>query len=243
MDNATEAADRVAPKKRRPTRRRQGPKKSLNKRYHHGDLRQALIDKTLKLLKKKPADQVSVADVARAVGVSSGAPYRHFKDRDALLAEVAAIGFDRLRERMEVEMAPYPLGEIDRVIAAGYAYIRFSAENPDLFDAMWGSARIKENYPVASEAGGLCYGSFIETLSRAMAAHGFGDRDPVAFGAPLWTMVHGYASLVIAGTKMLDSDPDAIRAQLSEATYAYFQGRRGPMTAEEKREPDQDPPL
>lgn len=198
----------------------------MSKSYHHGDLRQALIDATLKLLKTKPADQVSVADAARELGVSSGAPYRHFKDRDALLAEVAAIGFDRLAARMALELDPVEAGSIDSVVAVGRAYIAFSAENPDLFQVMWGSARLKEGHDVAAAAGERCYRRFIETLSAAMAANGFRDCDPTGFGAPLWTMVHGYASLVIAENKMLDRDPDVICAQVTAATRAYFSGMR-----------------
>ncbi|MEM1419339.1 MAG: TetR/AcrR family transcriptional regulator [Pseudomonadota bacterium] len=196
----------------------------MSKTYHHGDLRQALIAETLKLLKLKPAEQVSVADAARELGVSSGAPYRHFKDRDALLAEVAAIGFDSLRDRMNREMDPFDPGDIDRIVAGGCGYIFFSVENPELFHVMWGAARLKDAHEVAQKSGERCYRNFIENLARVMAAKGFDSREPTVFGTPLWTMVHGFASLVIAENRMLDRDPASIRRQVADATHAYFRG-------------------
>ncbi len=187
----------------------------------------ALVAAILERLDDAPADQISVADAARAVGVSSGAPYRHFKGRDTLLAHVAAVGFDRMRRRIDAAMAAHPEGSIERIVAGGCAYIAFSIENVALFHLMWGAKHLETDSDVAEVSGRRCYASFIDTLSRAMTAAGFGDRDPHAFGAPLWTMVHGYASLAIGKNPMLNADADAIAAQVEAATHAYFRGMRG----------------
>lgn len=209
----------------------------MSKAYHHGDLRDALIAEALGQLRDRPADAVSVADAARALGVSSGAPYRHFKDRDTLLAHLAAAGFDRLRARMEEAAAEEPAGSIDRIVALGCAYIAFSAENPNLFHLMWSAPQLAVDTDVARLSGKACYAGFIEALAQSMAANGFADRAADAFGAPLWTMVHGYASLVIGRAPALDGDPSAIRAQVSAATHAYFGG----MAAQPAPQPELQP--
>lgn len=167
-----------------------------------------------------------MADAARALGVSSGAPFRHFKDRGVLMANVAAIGFDRLKARMSQAYERHPPGSLERIIAGGCAYIEFSAENPNLFKLMWGETRHDGDETVARTSGEASYLNFIDNLHETMRAEGFGDRDPREFGAPLWTMVHGYADLVVGANRMLDRDPAAISRQVSAATFAYFEGQR-----------------
>lgn len=196
----------------------------MSKPYHHGDLAQALIAATLDLLETTPADRITVADAARALGVSSGAPFRHFKDRDALLAHVAAVGFDRLRDRTTTAFEQHPIGSIDRIVAGGFAYVTFSAENPNLFNLMWGAARHGGDAQAARTSGEACYRNFIENLQATMRAEGFSEHDPRAFGAPLWTMVHGYADLVVGANEMLDREPSAMFGQIKRATHAYFAG-------------------
>lgn len=196
----------------------------VTKAYHHGDLRQALIDTTYQLLTQIPVEQFTVADAARAAGVSSGAPYRHFKDKDELLAHVAALGFDELSARMASAMAGHPVGSIDRTIACGCSYVEFSAQRPEAFHLMWGATRPHSSSGVARTSGEKCYRAFIENLAETMAAHGLGDRDPRAFGAPLWALVHGYAALLVGRNEMLNPDMDTIRGRIAAVTRAYFEG-------------------
>lgn len=198
----------------------------MTKPYHHGELPKALVDATLRLLETTSADKITVADAARALGVSSGAPFRHFKDRDALMAHVAAVGFDRLRERMNHAFSEHTHGSIDRIVAGGLAYIFFSAEHPSLFELMWGAARQDDETDVARIAGDAAYRTFIDNLQATMVAEGVSERDPRAFGAPLWAMVHGYAHLLIGANRMLDRDPEVLTVQVKAATFAYFTGRR-----------------
>ncbi|MEM8576048.1 MAG: TetR/AcrR family transcriptional regulator [Pseudomonadota bacterium] len=192
--------------------------------YHHGDLKAALIDATIELIREKRLEDVSVADAARAAGVSSGAPYRHFKDRDELLAHVAAEGFRRLNAQKEEGFGRHPKDSIESLIAGGCNYTEFGADNPELFHLMWSAARHNDTTDVAHQAGEAAYNGFIEELTGIMRAQGLGHLDPHKFGAPMWAMVHGFASLLIGKPTMLDGSREAIRERISDATWAYFNG-------------------
>ncbi|MEM1265598.1 MAG: TetR/AcrR family transcriptional regulator [Pseudomonadota bacterium] len=179
----------------------------------------------LDALESKPSDAISIADLARGLGVSAGAPYRHFAGRDALLNDVAAIGFDRLRARMTQDMAAEDQGSIKRIVAGGMGYINFSIENPHLFNLMWSMTRPRTATDPAARAGERAYMSFLTNLMQTMEAEGFGDEDPMEFGAPIWTMVHGYASLLVWQSRMLDDRQSTLRRQLLRTTRAVFAAR------------------
>lgn len=197
--------------------------KTGHRPYHHGDLRTALIDATIDLIREKRVEEVSVADAARAAGVSSGAPYRHFKDRGELLAHVAAEGFRQLAARKADAFDKHPPGSVERLIAGGCAYTDFGADNPELFHLMWSAARADDSIDVARCAGEDTYKQFIGELTEILAAQGLGKRDPRSFGAPLWAMVHGFASLLIGKPRAL-GDRQYVRDRIAEATWAYMRG-------------------
>ena len=107
--------------------------------YHHGNLREALISAALELISKKGPAGFTFADAARAAGVSPAAPYRHFRDRDALMADVARRGFDAFTEALTRAWdngRPTPRSAFERV---GRAYLDFAAKEPALFSAMFES--------------------------------------------------------------------------------------------------------
>jgi len=193
-------------------------------RYHHGDLRAALIEAATRIITRKRVEDFRVADAAREIGVSSGAPYRHFRDRDELLAHVAARGFEELSAATQAAVSRHPPGAIEGLIAGGCAYVEFVSGRPELFHLMWGAARPHCDIDIARETGARCYGVFIDTLSRIMAERGLGHLDPHAFGAPLWAMVHGFASLLIGRNENLEQDMEVLRGRIDRATRAYFAG-------------------
>ncbi|MEM7508111.1 MAG: TetR/AcrR family transcriptional regulator [Pseudomonadota bacterium] len=210
------------------------PDDASGRSYHHGDLKAALIDATIDLIRTKRVEEVSVADAARAAGVSSGAPYRHFKDRDELLAHVAAEGFRRLNAAKEAGFGAHPRDSVESLIAGGCNYTEFGADNPELFHLMWSAARHEDTIDVARMAGQSAYLGFIEELSGIMRARGLDHLDPHEFGAPLWAMVHGFASLLIGKPTMLNTDREAIRSYISNATWAYFDGSEMDRPQKEK---------
>jgi AcrR family transcriptional regulator len=194
-------------------------------RYHHGDLKTALIEAATRLVCERRVEDFSVADAARAVGVSSGAPYRHFADRHDLLDHVAAAGFAELGARDRAAWAAHPPDSIEGLVAAGCAYIAFGAERPELFHLMWGATRPDAGVGAAATAGHACYSGFLSSLAGVLRAQDIGDLDVEAVAQPLWALVHGYAALLIAGNPKFDArGVEHIRPRLDRATRAYLAG-------------------
>jgi len=158
-----------------------GPKRP----YHHGDLRNALLDAARAILEEESLAALSLRAVARRAGVSHAAPYRHFPNHEALLVELASEGFIELRAEI-VEAAALPGEESDRIAAIGAAYMRFVARRPALARLMFGpQLPNREAFPVLSEvADGIG-----EEIGKAL--------HNAALGLAVWAAVHGLAMLVL----------------------------------------------
>jgi AcrR family transcriptional regulator len=166
--------------------------------YHHGNLRQALIDAALELIAERGPAGFSFAEVARVVGVSPAAPYRHFRDRAALLAEIARHGF----ELFEAELTgawdggrPEPMGALVR---CGRRYLDFARRNRALYAAMFESGLPPDIDPALLRASERAFAVLVrgaEALCAAIPA----DRRPPATMVALhtWSMAHGIASLFL----------------------------------------------
>ncbi len=113
------------------------PRRKRPPSYHHGDLRDALIRAARKILEKDGLAELSLRQVARAVGVSPAAPYHHFADKHALLTAVATLGFAALRSEMLMRMAK-ETDPVARLDASGVGYVVFAVDNPALFRLMFG---------------------------------------------------------------------------------------------------------
>ncbi len=176
-----------------------GPK-SARETYHHGNLREALIQAALGLIATAGPNGFTLAEVARAVGVSGAAPYRHFKDRNALVAEVARQGFNRFAEQL---FAAWDDGRPHAVAAAeacARAYLHFARTEPAFYAAMFEPGFPLEDDPALLTASERAFGVFrlaADTAVRTMPAQG---RPPALMVAlHFWSMAHGIASLFIGG--------------------------------------------
>lgn len=171
----------------------------LKKRgYHHGDLKTALIEAAETLIADQGGLDFSLADASRLAGVSSAAPYRHFADKEALVDAVRARGFERLTERMReaaaVAAAP---GTTDDLVALGEAYVRFAITEPAIFRLMFGQRHASHTDAATRVAGNTCFGTLIERVNLLRLAHGFERPDTHTMALPLWSIVHGLATLAI----------------------------------------------
>jgi AcrR family transcriptional regulator len=167
--------------------------------YHHGDLERALVRAALEIMRDK-GRELTLREVARAVGVNHTAVYRHFEDKRALLAAIAERGFAALADRMKRALAPLPDREhAERLLVLGQEYVRFALEHPSHFEVMSGP-RINEDGRSASLEAAIDEAFAIVTREiDAGVARGelraAGARDQAV---ALWTMAHGIASLVAA---------------------------------------------
>ncbi len=198
--------------------------------YHHGDLRRALLAAGLSLLEKHGPAQVSLREVARVAGVSHNAPYRHFNSREALLAALAADGFEALGAAME--RAAEGLTGFERLRALGTAYLVFARARPPVYLLMFGPVLEKNLFP---ELKAVAARSF-EALRQAIEAiTPEATRRAAAIGA--WALVHGLSHLI--ADRQLSADltgEDKLDALLEDVLAIYRRGlAREAESAEDRR--------
>lgn len=198
---------------------------TAKKSYHHGDLREALLQAAEVQLEAEGPAGLSLRKLGRQLGVTPGAPYRHFEDKDALLAALAAEGYRRLRAQMLRGQDPEADGEA-RLKQAGTGYLRFATEHPELFRLMFGWMPSRD-IPELCEAGDAAFEA-LQGILEACEAEGRLSRSLEEAGLLAWSAVHGAAFLLIDDRLQLDEpDPNAecILGHLHEAIWSGI-GRR-----------------
>ena len=164
--------------------------------YHHGNLREALVAAAVDLISQHGPEGFTVAEAARLAGVSPGAPYRHFRDAEALLAEVALRGFERFAEALSAAWAggrPDPLRAYE---ALGRAYLDFARREPAYYAAMFETRIAPDAHPGLAAAGDRAFGVMREATEALIARLPEGPRPPVLMVAlHVWSLSHGIASL------------------------------------------------
>ncbi|MBV1705087.1 MAG: TetR/AcrR family transcriptional regulator [Hyphomicrobiales bacterium] len=164
--------------------------------YHHGNLREALIDATLALIADNGASGFTFAEAARQAGVSPAAPYRHFRDRDQLLVEVATQGFARFEASLTAAWnkgAPDPIAAL---CALGKAYLHFARTQPGYYGAMFEAGVPPAATPELRDASDRAF-AVLRAAAEVAIARLAPDRRPPALMAALhiWSLAHGVASL------------------------------------------------
>jgi AcrR family transcriptional regulator len=159
------------------------PAKTRGQKYHHGDLRVALLDAARTILEKDGLAKLSLRAVARKAGVSHAAPYRHFPNHEALLVELSREGLTELRDAV-VTAASSPGNEADRIAHIGGAYMRFVAQRPALMRLMFALPN-RDDYP-----------DIVKGSDEIGAAIGEALNNP-ALGLAVWAAAHGLAMLIL----------------------------------------------
>ncbi len=179
---------------------------SKRKDYHHGDLREALLAAAEEQLSEEGPAGLSLRKLGRELGVTPGAPYRHFEDKDALLAALATIGFQRLRATMLEEQKDCANGE-QRLRRGGIGYLKFAWRHPELFRLMFGWMPTREA-PELAESGDAAFAVLVDIL-RQCEREGLLRQPALDAGLLAWSAVHGAAFLMIDdGLKLCGTEPD-----------------------------------
>lgn len=184
-------------------------------RYHHGDLRRALIEAAVEALAESGPSALSLRAVAKRAGVSHAAPAHHFGDKAGLLTAVAAEGYDRFADALE--RAWEATGDF---IEVGVAYVRFAIDNKAYFETMFRPELLHEDDPDLARA---------EARSTAALIRGAGEPKPgpdgeaPAFNAGAlgaWSLVHGFAGLLMGGNfpPAVVADPEGALREIARQT-------------------------
>lgn len=200
--------------------------------YHHGDLRNALVDAGLGLIEQVGAEAFSLREVAREVGVSANAAYRHFEDKGALLTAIAVSGFERLSSDMQAAMlAARPKGAVKsravaRFNAAARAYVDLAQEHPQLYGLMFGSAGracLAAEGALVGPTPGALLGRALDELVEEKA---MSKQRREGAEIHVWSAVHGFASLAQGGP-LAKLSPKARADALEELLLFVIAGLRG----------------
>lgn len=193
--------------------------------YHHGNLKETLLRAALELIAQKGPAGFTFAEAARWAGVSPAAPYRHFRDRDDLLANVALRGF----EQFEMALArawddgrPDALTALDRM---GRAYLTFARAEPAYYSAMFESGIPPGSTPALRAAGDRAFAVLREAAEKVCGQLPLNGRPPALMLAlHIWSMAHGIASLFGRGDSARRSLPISPEELLEAAVLVYLRG-------------------
>ena len=177
------------------------PRKS-ERSYHHGDLKAALKKAALKLVRQKGPRGFSLNEASRLAGVSVGAPYRHFPDKEALLAEIICDGNEILAGKVR-EAVEKGSGIREKMLEAGMAYLRFSVEHAEYFLLMFNSGIDKCKYPEVQRS---AQDAFSTILNLSLASEASAEAGQVR-AVSAWALIHGLAVLKAEGALDLVAGP------------------------------------
>jgi AcrR family transcriptional regulator len=193
------------------------------KPYHHGNLKESLLEAAVQLIAEVGPAGFNLREVARRAGVSHNAPYRHFRDKDELLAGVAAQGFKELNEAMQ-EGAASESTAIGKLKRAGYAYVAFALHWPEHFAAMFDAPGLG-NDPLCRPAGEAAFGTLTGLIDLCQREGQLPEGGTEYRALLAWSLVHGIARLGVANRLPFRSEDEILRFAVSaiDASIASLQ--------------------
>ena len=172
--------------------------------YHHGDLKTAMIEAALQLVRKKGPRGFTLNEASRTAGVSVSAPYNHFRDKEALLVEIVLLGSRTLA--MELQTAADSVASPREGLLAVYtAYVCFAKHHPDLFTVMFQSGIEKTRYPEIQAATANAFQIAVKMAAQIESSSSSAEQLALA----IWSMAHGFATLSVERAITTVSIPDA----------------------------------
>src|SRR4249919_3468707 len=218
--------------------------------YHHGNLKEALLQAALGLIAEKGAAGFTFADAARMAGVSPAAPYRHFRDRDELLSSIAQRGFEQFEALL---LQAWDDGRPDTVTAferLGKAYLAFARNEPAFYSAMFESGLPVDLSPTLQTASDRAFAVIRAAAERlaALVPAGMPRPPAIMMALHIWSMSHGVASLFARGDAARRKLPMSAEDLLEAEVLIYLRGLgfptdRRPSAKDPSAKPSGPPPV
>jgi len=189
--------------------------------YHHGDLKNALIEAGADILSKEGVSALSLRKVAQRAGVSHAAPYAHFTDKQALIAAISTEGYRRLAAAVRAAVSRHEGDAAAQLVAAAWAYVKFALDDSDYFKVtLSGVVEMEKEYPAFVEISHQSFDMVVALVSTCQEAGVLAEGPSDVAAVSVWSLIHGLASLVIEDqvpSAVLDRFPvaDLLHASLA----------------------------
>lgn len=169
----------------------------VEKSYHHGDLKNALIQAGIKILTEEGVNGFSLRKVARAAGVTHSAPYAHFADKQALIAAISTDGYQKIFNRFVATRKAYPKDPLRQFIEIAWAYVSFGFDEPEHFKITFSASVEREReFPDLIEMTGKTFNELKQLVLRCQAAGLIDQGDADLMALTIWSLVHGFVNLI-----------------------------------------------
>jgi AcrR family transcriptional regulator len=193
--------------------------------YHHGNLKEALVRAALELIAEKGPAGFTFAEAARWAGVSPAAPYRHYRDREELLADVAKRGFEQFEKALTSAWNGGRPDVFRAFEAVGAAYLNFARTEPALYSAMFESGIAHTKYPELLDAGERAFAALRNATESMVMRMPEANRPPVLMmSLHVWALAHGIASLFGRGDRARRPMPMTPEDLLEAGVLVYLRG-------------------
>lgn len=170
------------------------------KKYHHGDLKNALIKAGAEILAQEGVGGLSLRKVASRAGVSHAAPYSHFTDKQTLIAAISTEGHVKIYKKITQVLEQYPDEPLRQLVEVAWAYVQFGLEEPDHYKVTFSGVAEKErDYPALVEMTAKNFGLVRQLVARCQAAGILDPGEPDLVAVGVWGLVHGVVSLLQEG--------------------------------------------
>ncbi len=192
--------------------------------YHHGNLRAELLEQAVEQLRDTPPEQLSLRAVARALGVSQTAPYRHFSDKEALLAAIATRGYHQLLSQLREARRSASNSAADQLRHVARAYVDFAEHQEQLFKLMFGPlVQPSAHHPELREVSRATLLLVQSILEHGKEQGEFEEQDTIYLANAAWAGIHGVATLRIDAPSLFRKHIDLLR-QIDVAVDTFIRG-------------------